>query len=223
MIEHPCAAGSARSPGDAAFLFSYRPRPEHADSFVAGYRRHLAWHAEHHDSLTWLAWNVVDGREQGIFVDGTFGIAFAAFDARVEPGADGADFVKNVAPHVDPLSRETFRLRRDLSLGSRLEKNRAAAFSKVVRITVRPGEIGAFEQAALAVRGVSKSDYSLYQRVSGGEQSDFLLIVQLDAWADLQNPAADPSVMLVRRSTAIAKAESAIWSYQPSLTYSPTR
>ncbi len=223
VLETACPTRSSSGGGEAAFLFSYRPRPERTDSFVAGYRRHLDWHAQHRDSLTWLAWNVIDGPDQGLFVDGTFGISFAAFDARVEPAADAADFIRNVSPHSDPIGRETFRLRADLSTARRLEQNRAGAMQKVVRIGVRPGEVNRFEQTALQVKRGTAASYSVYQRVSGGIEAEFMLVLQLDGWADFRDPALDPSVALLGQAGSIEKAESSTWLYQPRLTYSPAR
>jgi hypothetical protein len=49
-------------------------------------------------------------------VDGTFGVRFGAFDARVEPAVDGADMARNVLPLAEPLERQVYRLRTDLGM-----------------------------------------------------------------------------------------------------------
>jgi hypothetical protein len=89
LAHRECA--QTRRNDHAAFLFAYRAKPGMDAAFAEGYRRHLDWHAARGDSLAWLAWTVVDGPQLGTFVDGAFGIAFKAFDDRVDPRGDAAD------------------------------------------------------------------------------------------------------------------------------------
>lgn len=91
---HPAA--STRDSGDAAHLFGYWTRPGQREAFDEGYRRHLAWHRQAGDPLVWYGWYVSDGKRAGMFVDGSFGAPFAAFDRRVDPAGDGADAARNV-------------------------------------------------------------------------------------------------------------------------------
>ena len=69
--------------GDAAFLFAYTVREEQMNNFVEGYKKHLQWHMDKNDPLPWYAWFVFTGNRLGLFIDGTFGISFEAFDNRV--------------------------------------------------------------------------------------------------------------------------------------------
>ena len=218
------ALTAQRASRNAAFLFAYRAKPEMDAAFAAGYRRHLDWHASKSDSLTWLAWTILDGPSAGTFVDGTFGIAFKAFDDRVDPRGDAEDGARNVMAFAVPTARETLRLRRDLSSATRLETGRAARMQKLTRLTGRPGveaEIEATLRAMLA-RGARTLDYAVYERVSGGEQPAYAIVVQLDAWEELEGSRTDPTPAIIRAlGTRLARAHTETWAYRPDLVYTP--
>jgi hypothetical protein len=225
----PAAAGAQtpqHSAGDAAFLFAYRAKPGQETAFFEGYRRHLDWHKAHADSLTWLAWTVYDGSGVDTFVDGTFGIPFAAFDQRVDPRGDGADAMRNVSAFADAIWREVFRLRRDLGSSTRLEDGKPAPMQRVVYVTVRPGRELLFEQALRTLRGHRGRtlDYAAYERVSGGDEMTYVLVVGLAAWADLQDPAREPTRVVLRdAAAAVAHVRSETWILRPELVYAPNR
>lgn len=211
----------AQSARDGAFLFAYRIKPGEERSFAEGYRRHLAWHEARADSLNWLAWTVVAGPGIGLFVDGTFGIPFAAFDARVDPAGDRADAATNLLPYADPAFRYVFRLRRDLSVTSVLEEGRSAPMVQALWLTLRPGSEPAFEGALgrLSQRRTA-TEYAVYEMVTGGEQPTFLLLVQLPSWAVLEDPETDLArIVMGGAGGSIVTAESEIWGYRPDLTY----
>lgn len=210
--------------GDAAFLFAYRTHEGKRADFEAGYSRHLDWHRERGDSLPWLAWTVVSGPGMGLFVDGTFGISFAAFDERVDPAGDAAHAAANVTAFADPVYREVYRLRTDLSRSTRLETGRAGAMQKVVWLRLDPGGSETLERVlrAGANRSPAALDLSVYERVAGGQQPGFLLVVQFDAWADLAPVDADPTPAILQAlGSAVASAESEVWLYRPDLTHIP--
>lgn len=214
---------TAQGHGDGLFLFGYMPKPGMEAEFADGYRRHLEWHAERRDSLAWLGWTVVAGPGLGMFVDGVFGTRFRAFDERVDPQADARDAAANVTAFANPIYRHAYRLRHDLSSSARLEAGAPARMQHVVWLTVRPEGVAAFERGLEQLDGVpGLLDYSTYELVAGGERPAFLIIVQVDAWADLEDPAADPSRVLLRaHGPAVARATSEIWLYRPDLTYIP--
>lgn len=209
--------------GDGAFLFAYRAKPGRAADFAQGYRRHLDWHAAKGDSLSWLAWHVIDGPSLGTFVDGTFGVSFRAFDERVDPRGDGEDAGRNVTAFADPIARGVYRLRRDLGTADRLERGHPGAMQRVVWLTLRPGAEAAFEAVARRLASSperARLDYAVYERLSGGDQPAFVLIAQFARWGDLEHDGADPGRALVRAAgDAIARVESESWAYSPELSY----
>jgi hypothetical protein len=227
LTTHPLVL-HAQPNGDAAFLFAYRARPDMDAAFAQGYRRHLDWHAQRNDSLPWLAWTVIDGPGLGAFVDGTFGITFKAFDDRVDQRGDATDAARNVNAYATGVYRQVHRLRRDLGSSSRLEDRRPAAMQKVVRVIVRPGSERLFEDAVKSVstgdNGRRRLDVSIYEQVSGGEAPAYVIIVQLAAWAELEDAEADASRAILRAAgSAVERAESEVWLYRPDLTYLPKR
>jgi hypothetical protein len=198
----PTGSSCSLDRGDAAFLFAYSARRGMEREFEQGYARHLEWHAGNRDSLAWHAWTIVDGPRLGTFVDGAFGIPFRAFDDRVDPRGDQLDAARNVTSFADPVTREAYRLRRDLSTSApRLEAARPAPLQRVIRISLHPGAHAAFELAvrSLAVRIRPRLDYSIYESVSGNEHPAYVMIVQLSGWSDLEDSATEPGRRRVAR------------------------
>jgi hypothetical protein len=217
---------SAQQVGDAAFVFAYRMKPGMESSFTEGYRRHLRWHAEHQDSLPWLGWFVVSGPGLGMFVDGTFGIRLQAFDNRVAPADDGQDAEKNVTAFGDPAYRYTYRLRRDLGTAARLETGKPAPMQLVCWLTLRPAGMGDFERRMrrLPANGRRFLDYAVYERLAGGEQPAFLVVAQLQSWAELEDSGRNPiRAMLSLAGEDVVRAETEVWHYQADLSYFPKR
>jgi hypothetical protein len=223
VLDAPCQPQSTPA-RDAAFLFAYRAKPEMDAAFAEGYKRHLDWHRAHADSLTWLAWTVIDGPSIGTFVDGTFGISFRAFDDRVDQAGDGADATTNVTAFAVPTNRAVFRLRRDLSSGSPLEDGKPGRLQRVTTFVLQPGREAMVEQAfrTLAAKKGESLDYSVYERLSGGEQPAFVVIAQFNAWADLADGGKDPADRIRRAiGSSIVRSETEIWAYRRDLTYFP--
>lgn len=170
----------AQVPTTGGFLFSYQPHAGERPLFDAGYRRHLAWHESMEDSLAWFGWDVLVGPRPGLFVDGVFGVPFAALDARVDPAGDQADAARNVLAHADPVSREMVALRPDLSTADPLADGAPSVFVEVVRYPVAPAATRALEVALerLAARGADGSllPYTVYERVAGASPGFVLMI-----------------------------------------------
>jgi hypothetical protein len=190
---------------------------------LQGYRRHLDWHAQRKDpSRGWP--DKVDGPNLGAFVDGAFGIRFTTFDERADP-IEMPDAARNVVAFADPIGRDVFRIRPDLSSASRLESGDAAPMQKVVRLTLRPGSQETFERALRPIaQQRHRLDYAMYERVSGGSQPEYVLIVQLAGWRDLASGVDEPAQNVVQAAGAtLDRVEAEVWSYRPELSYVPRR
>ena len=230
-------AVSTRDSGDAAHLFGYWTRPGQREAFDEGYRRHLAWHRQAGDPLVWYGWYVSDGKRAGMFVDGSFGAPFAAFDRRVDPAGDGADAARNVTPFVEPALRASYRLRRDLSSGFPLERWQPSPRLLVTRYVVRPGARAVFERAVRLARTALPADapaHSWYEPVSG-DAPGYLHLVALRGWQDHDRGDGSLDALLARSSdpqaadaaaalaTAVPSAETETWEYRADLSLIPAR
>jgi len=238
-----CRAQPSSSPpaGTAAFLFTYHPRPGMQAQFDEGYRRHLRWHEEKKDPLVWYGWYVTSGERTGMFIDGSFGASFAAFDRRIEPKADAADFAQTSAPFAETALRSTYRLRPDLSTGQPLEERQPSPQVEVVHYVLRSGMERAFEEvigklrAALGkTRGVPV--HTWYELVVGGESPGYMLMVPRQGWGDYEAAPATLGAILERAygaeqaralrqslAAAVDHTRSELWSYRQDLSYFPLR
>ena len=226
------ATPTTRDSGDAAHLFGYRAKPGMRARFDAGYRRHLEWHRAHRDPLVWYGWYVVDGPRAGMFVDGSFGAPFAAFDRRVDPAGDAADGAVNVTAYAEPAMRASYRLRRELSSGVPLERWQPPASMQVFRYRLRPGTQARFEQALAVARERLRATtgapmYTWYEKIVGGALPEFMLMVVREDWASYDRAPGGVEALL-RDSDALAAYADAVegveaetWSYREDLSLIP--
>lgn len=231
----PAAAASTRDSGDAAHLFGYDPKPGMRARFDQGYRDHLRWHRDKRDPLVWYGWYVYDGERVGMFIDGSFGAPFAAFDSRVDPAGDSADASRNVSPYADPAFRASYRLRRELSTGFPLEQWRPSKRVQVFHYTLRAGTRARFERALRAARAALQRRpeapaRTWYEKVVGGATPQYMLMIARDGWtshdshrAGLDELLAGDQARLDDLAAAVAEARSETWLYREDLSLIPQR
>ncbi|MFW6083701.1 MAG: hypothetical protein ACODAA_00620 [Gemmatimonadota bacterium] len=209
------------------FLFSYRPHEGERSAFEEGYRAHLDWHRAHQDSLVWYGWDVLAGPRLGQFVDGAFGMRFAALDERVDPGGDAEDAAETFRPHGTATARELLLLRPDLSTATPLEELTPRPFVQVVRYAANPGTVARLERALEAVRQVARPDsllaYTVYEIVAGAEPG-FLLMVWRDGMGSFDQVDRNPERALRYRiadweDAATIDVTRELWRYRPDLSY----
>ena len=219
-------AAPVTAQADGGALYAYRPHTGEKARFDEGYRRHLEWHREKRDSLPWYGWDIVFGRRMGEFIDGTFGIAFAALDRRVDPAGDAADAAATFASYAQATGRWLVRLRRDLGTASPLEDRTPTAFMQVVMYRVPPAARTAFEAALGAVRGTGGlAPYAVYEILAGGSEAEYMLVVGHGGYAGFDAAERDPVRSLSRELAARAAigvhAESELWQLRRDLTLLP--
>ncbi len=181
-------AQTTRDSGDAAHLYGYFAKPGMGAQLDEGYRTHLRWHKARRDPLVWYGWYVGHGDRVGMFIDGSFGAPFAAFDKRVDPAGDGADAQKNFSPYAQTAFRASYRLRRELSTGFPLEQWKPSKSVQVFHYSVRPGTAARFERAVRAareslLRQADAPSHTWYELIVGGETPGYMLMVARDGWA----------------------------------------
>jgi hypothetical protein len=231
---------STRDSGDAAHLFGYLPKDGMRAQFDAGYRKHLEWHAAHADPLVWYGWYVTHGPRAGMFIDGSFGAPFAAFDQRVAPADDAKDAERSFLPFGQPTFRASYRVRRDLSSGTPLERWQPTQLVDVHRYRVKLGRSSHFEllakrmRTALEASGAKDVAYTWYQGVAGTATPEYMLMVARKGWAGFENAPGDLEGVLAtlddastRRellmglSASVEEVTSEVWQYRSELSLIP--
>jgi DNA-binding transcriptional MerR regulator len=210
------------------FLFSHRPHEGRRAAFDEGYAAHLEWHRANRDSLTWLAWDVIAGPRLGHFVDGIFGVSFAAIDERVDPAGDVRDAAVNVEPHAQPTTREMLRLRRDLSTATVLEDGSPGPLAQVVRYAACAScdaVLDAFAELRADATRAELAPWAVYESVAG-DAPGFVLMIWRDRWTAFDHAEADPARVLLGHLARVApgadiRVSSEIWRYRADLTYTP--
>lgn len=229
----------AQTEGNAAFVFGYYPNEGQRTLFNEGYQRHLAWHREHADPLPWYGWYVTSGDRLGMFIDGTFGISFVAYDERVDLAEDAADAAQNVSPFSRPVFRRTYVMRPDLSTGSPLKDRQPLPHVQVFFYEIHPGMAEKFEHMVRTVRlALERANeapiHTWYELVTGGAHPTYMLMVFREDWRSYSSfnetiasvaaqkfdsgKADDLQAML---NQAVAHVRSEVWSYRSDLSYIP--
>jgi hypothetical protein len=235
-------ARSTRDSGDAAHLFGYLPKDGMRAQFDAGYRKHLEWHAAHADPLVWYGWYVTHGPRAGMFIDGSFGAPFAAFDQRVAPADDAKDAERSFLGFGEPTFRMAYRVRRDLSSGLPLERWQPTPLVEVHRYRVKLGRSWHFEllakrmRSALETAGAKDIAYTWYQGVAGTGTPEYMLMVSRNGWAgfdvgpgDLEgvlatlDDAATRRELLMGLAASVDEVTSEVWQYRSDLSLVPAR
>jgi hypothetical protein len=223
----------AQTVEQAAFLFTYDIDRGQEAAFEAGYAAHLQWHAAHGDTLPWFGWYVTSGPRTGLFVDGTFGISFAAMDQRPDPAGDGADMEARVLPYAKARAYSAHVLWPEPSTVRSLETRQPSPALDVYGLSVSPGDVPAFETALLAAAkaGKGRLGWTWYRLAGGGELGRYLVLVPRQTWSDLADRPTDlPGLMTAaygagldrgRAAALVRSVEIETWSYRPKLSRLP--
>jgi hypothetical protein len=228
------ASGSARAQTEqAAFLFTYDIDRGKEAAFEAGYAAHLQWHAAHADALPWFGWYVTSGPRTGLFVDGTFGVPFAAMDARPDLAGDGADMAARVLPYAKARAYSAHVLWPELSTIRSLEARQPSPVVDVYALRVTPGDVAAFETALLASARTGKGDlaWTWYRLAGGGGLGAYMVLVPRRSWAELAGRPTHMAGLIAaahgdgpdqaRAAALIQSVEVEAWSYKPGLSRIP--
>jgi hypothetical protein len=233
------AEPTTRNTGDATHLFAYTPKPGMDAQFDAGYQKHLAWHRTHNDPLVWYGWTITHGPRMGMFIDGSFGAPFSAFDHRVAPADDAKDADRTFMAFGEPAFRAVYRVRRDLSTGTPLEQWQPTAMAEVHVYKLKLGKAAQFEQIVKRMRAVVEASggqgmHTWYEGVGGTASPEFMLMVARNDWAsydkspgDLERVMSSVEDATTRRELLAAYAAcvdsvtSEIWRYRPEMSLIP--
>ena len=213
-------AQSALRVGPIARTFELRARNGLERQLDDGYRRHLGWHVGAGDRWTWYLWEVTNGERAGLYVDGTFGHAWADFDTAVDPPGDAADNDVNVEPFAVRAANQTWRRRTDLegAAGGQAADLESAPLVLRTEYDVRSGGEPGFTAALRRFRAAAGSrPYAVYELVSGGEPPTYVLWVPVRTWADAGD-FADRTAEAGRALHGSAeRVRAELWRFRPDL------
>lgn len=232
----PAIAQTTRDSGDAAHLYGYFAKPGMQAQFDQGYRTHLRWHRAKRDPLVWYGWYVAHGDRVGMFIDGSFGAPFAAFDQRVDPAGDGADATKHFSPYAEPAFRASYRLRRELSTGFPLEQWKPSKSVQVFHYTLHAGTAARFEKALRGARDTLSRQagapaHTWYELVVGGKSPGYLLMIARDGWKSYDGhvesldtivaQSRDARALLEDLAASVAEVKVETWDYSEEMSLIP--
>ena len=214
FVERADAQGSA-TPTSIARTFELRARAGFDNQLDDGYRRHLDWHRGAGERWAWYLWEVANGDRAGLYVDGTFGHAWADFDAPVDPAGDGANNNLNVEPFAVRFANHVWRSRPDLSGGAVDPEKAPLVFRSEYR--VRAGGEAAFESAIARLRAIASAPYTVFELVSGGELPTYVVWMPAESWAQA-GALADRVAAVTRGLSASAEMSRAeLWRLRRDL------
>jgi len=237
---------SAQTPdslsGQAAFLFAYYPKEGQEAQFEEGYKKHLSWHQKNNDPFVWYGWNVISGDRIGMFVDGTFGISFKAFDNRIKPAEDAAHAKKSFTPLANAAYRKVFKLQPELSSATQLEQWNPSHYIEAITFLLEPGKEAVFEDIFSQIVSALQTDdsnqkFTTYRQVTGGKLPVFLLMNHHNGFGTFDSDKAFTTLgHLIHRifnkpkaqelskqlSGCIRNIQSETWLYRRYLSYFPS-
>jgi hypothetical protein len=110
LLVLPIAAQESQDPGLVAQSLLIEVEPKAVLQFETAYRQHLELHSQGGDSWSWHTWQIINGDLLGQYIIRTHGHHWKDFDDRAAmQQMDSADFMANVAPHVERMS-STFQV-----------------------------------------------------------------------------------------------------------------
>jgi hypothetical protein len=211
VLSFAAAPAAAQSIGPGGQFTTYRVKPGRQNAFIAGYRKHLAWHVRARDRWPWYLWVVASGPRDGVHVGGSFDHEWADFERRPRKKEDAADHEAHVDGHLEGASAVYLERRRDL--GGALASFESPYLS-LVEVRVRAGERAAFERAVRAsARRARPFPHAWFEVVSGADLSTYLLFVSLQRRADLG--AASPGRLDLVPAEGVESARSELLQLLP--------
>ena len=173
-------AASGQS-GNVARIVVWQIKPGMDRDFEEGYKRHLQWHRDNHDTWTWRGWILGSGDRVDYFFDGTFFHAWNDFDNPVNPSGDGANNALNLYPYADVRALATYEVVPALS---NLQPDQlGSAQVTFFYVQVPPGKATQFEASLGRELQNSQVTRSLLRPVNGA--TEYLLLLPFAKSSDM--------------------------------------
>lgn len=184
------AAAQEQSPGLLAKTLQLEVEPDRFPQFEEALRQHLAFHRTNQDDWSWHTWQVVNGERLGQYYLRTHGHQWEDFDVRGDMRrSDWADFLTNVAPHLESMSSSITSLEPGLSNWP--PDLRRPVMVSLTRFELTYDSIRRFRDALQKVHAAmsdkaSDRHYAWATTINGSDGPEMTLMVPLNAWADLE-------------------------------------
>jgi len=242
MLACLAAAASAEEPQPGPLAKSIRlvVKPDRFPQFEEALRQHLAFHRTNADPWAWHTWQIVNGDMLGQYYLRTHGHQWRDFDADPDlRRSDWADFLANVAPHLESMSSSISTLEPGLSRWPP-ELARPALVS-ITRFELSYEGYREFRAAVEKVHAaVSEAapdrHYAWTTTVNGANGPEMTLLVPLAGWAELgarQPPlwslveqlyGAEAAAALERTiGSTVRGISSSVVAYREDLSYQPAQ
>jgi hypothetical protein len=232
------AAADQPQPGPLAKSILLIVKPDRFPQFEEALRQHLGFHRTNNDPWAWHTWQIVNGENLGQYVLRTHGHQWRDFDANADlRRSDWADFLANVAPHLQSMSSTISTLEPGLSRWP-AELARPELVS-VTRFELTYQGFREFRAAVEKVHAaVSASDhdrhYAWTRTVNGADGPEMTLLVPLAGWADLE-PRQPPLSTVIEQlygaeaaaaleqtiGSTVRSISSSVVAYREDLSYQP--
>jgi hypothetical protein len=230
------AAADEPQPGPLAKSILLVVKPDRFPQFEEALRQHLGFHRTNDDPWAWHTWQIVNGDNLGQYYLRTHGHQWLDFDANAElRRTDWADFLANVAPHLQSMSSTITTLEPGLSRWppdlARPELVSSPLFDRQGSRFEQPSR-----RSTPRCRKRPDRHYAWTTTVNGATGPEMTLLVPLAAWAELEarQPPLWSLVEQLYGSDAAAALERTIGStvrsisnsvvvYREDLSYQPAQ
>lgn len=232
------AAAEEPPPGLLAKSILLVVRTDRFPQFEEALRLHLSFHRTNQDPWAWHTWQVVNGAGLGSYYLRTHGHQWQDFDA--DPGlrrSDWADFLANVAPHLETMSSSISTLEPSLS-------NWPPELARPALVSITHFELGyqSFREFRSAVErihaalsdGAPDRHYAWTSTLNGSSGPEMTLLVPLASWAEMERRqptvwslveqlyGAEAAAALERNiGSTVRGVSSSVVAYREDLSYQP--
>jgi hypothetical protein len=196
LVILPASSQAQGAGGNVAQTVIVDPLPGHGLAFEEGMKAHQANMIRAGDESVWVTFEIVAGERSGQFMVGSFGHAWADFDAA--PSVDAAraqeSMADNISPHVGDFRVQW--MERLVDLGGWTPDTPQAPMYEVVTFQVRAGMDSAFEnflkkvKHALEEAGTMPA-YSVFVPALGGNGGQWAVSVPHQTFAEFGGPSRD--------------------------------
>lgn len=222
--------------GNVAVVYCVKAQPGKTAQFEAAAKKHMDWHRVQNDSWTWLAWNVISGKDAGSYCWGSFGHAWADFDnPGVSAEADSKDWANTGGQFEQSGSAVYWTLLPGVSKPSGGEE----PMHSVIFFHARFGMEEAFaELVGEFHKAIEKANmpwnYEWYMLTSGGDLGTYALVFPRANFAAMQESGktfpqvleeaygkAGAGALLAKWGKVVKGADSHLTQARPDLSHIP--